>query len=139
MRAMSLESRPEDYQHYLALPVEERHAWLMARFLEFDAHHFEKDPLIRGGDLCLRGTRLTPQEVLDIERDGELADYPHITEEQVAACRQWSETRGCRANDLIRYSPIKQPIFGGVVVKEWNDISFDAVAETQSQIWGNLV
>lgn len=49
---------------------------------------FVRDEGIRSGEVTLRGTRLTPQEVIDIVDDGEREDYDYVSDEQIAACRQ---------------------------------------------------
>jgi uncharacterized protein (DUF433 family) len=67
-----------------------QHHVYVARELEITPaleQFFVRDPAIRGGDCTLRGTRLTPDDVLSIVANDEQASYPYITAAQIAACQ----------------------------------------------------
>jgi uncharacterized protein (DUF433 family) len=103
---MILESQPEEYKKFLALTQAERDVYLLERLCQYDEKYFVRHP----GEtkIVVRGTRLTPQQVLDIERSGELADYEYVTREQVDACRDYATMRYYRTLDMVRHSSPEQ-------------------------------
>ena len=50
-----------------AMDKQERNALLVQQFYAFDERFFTRDPGVRGGEVCLRGTRLTVQDVIAID------------------------------------------------------------------------
>lgn len=112
----------------MAMPEEARNALLWERYHAYDQRFFARnqDGITRGGVLCLRGTRLTPNEVVLIVDGGEWGDYAYITQEQVDACRRLIQWRSQCANDLIRYSTEPGPLFH-VTHKEWNAIEYGEI------------
>lgn len=50
---------------------------------------FHQDIAIRGGAICLRGTRLTVNDVISIADGGELETYDYINAAQITACRAY--------------------------------------------------
>jgi uncharacterized protein (DUF433 family) len=47
------------------------------------------DLTIRGGEICLHGTRLTVNDVISIVDNGELDNYDYISAAQITACRAY--------------------------------------------------
>lgn len=70
----------------------------------YDKNFFSRDPYIRGGSVCLRGTELTPSEVVAIESDSLLQDYPHIKPAHVEACRQVVSTLNLKSTRPVYQS-----------------------------------
>jgi uncharacterized protein (DUF433 family) len=98
---------------------------------------FARDPATRDGIILLRGTRLTPHEVLQIAQDGELGDYPHLTPQQVAAC---DDIVGLTliANTLAVFDTLG--INYHVTRSEWNAVDYTDVKEEDiKQIFGELM
>jgi uncharacterized protein (DUF433 family) len=57
-----------------------------------------RDPAVRFGKACVRGTRLTVGEVLEVLASGRgeqdlLADFPQLTHDDVLACFAWAAAR----------------------------------------------
>jgi uncharacterized protein (DUF433 family) len=52
-----------------------------------------QDIAIRGGEICLRGTRLTANDVISIADGGELETYDYISAAEITACRAYVARR----------------------------------------------
>ncbi len=98
---------------------------------------FARDPATRDGIILLRGTRLTPHEVLQIAQDGALGDYPHLTPQQVAACDD-IVGRPTIANSLPLFDT--REINFHVTRREWDAVDYTDVKEEDiRQIFGELM
>jgi uncharacterized protein (DUF433 family) len=98
---------------------------------------FAREPATRDGIILLRGTRLTPHEVLQIAQDGALGDYPQLTPQQVAAC---DDIVGLTliANTLAVFDTLDVHTYH-VTRSEWDTVDYTDVKEEDiKKIFGEL-
>lgn len=77
--------------------------------MNFDKN-IEIVPGKRGGKPCIKGTRITVADVLSwlasgMSKEQLFADYPELTNEQVAACLEYASNNETRAERAISHNP----------------------------------
>jgi len=86
---------------------------------------FVRDDGIRSGEVTLRGTRLTPQEVIDIVDWGEREDYDYMSDEQIEACRRIvAEAPSWSTAPIFNLDNCPEVNFH-VTRKDWNHVDYD--------------
>lgn len=100
----------------------ERDEFLIKRFYAYDKRFLHSDPAIRGGEVCLRGTRLTVSDVISIADNNELDSYPEITDAHIHICRVHAADKALTVNAIVQYDA---PLHFHVSKTEWNNISFE--------------
>ncbi|VEN74574.1 conserved hypothetical protein [Candidatus Desulfarcum epimagneticum] len=68
------------------------------------------DPNILGGKPIIKGTRLSVEFILellasDMTENEILADYPHITREDIHACLRYA-ARSCKNEIYVEFEPV---------------------------------